>query len=162
MKLAKTISTLTESETKSFLRLLPRYLIKTGSVIRSERAHDIDLITTKDLSVVERYFKKVFGELYHKVGLSKLVFFQIKFQNKLILINIWHATENNKNIIKFLHDYPRGFIIGIRKKLKSCGYKLGADAVYKGKERLNIITPRQIFMLADIQYRTPQQEQNKR
>jgi DNA polymerase/3'-5' exonuclease PolX len=155
------IRPLTEQETKQFLKLIPRYLIKTGSIIRSDVSNDIDMLTTKDLKQVENYFRKKFQILYELKGGKKLLFFKVKYYGKQVKINIWYSTKENIPIMKLLHDYPKGFIIGIRKKLKSKGYRLSTDGIYKNKEKLKRISIKKIFKLADIKYRTPSEEHNK-
>lgn len=156
------IRPLTEERTKKFLKLIPRYLIKTGSIIRSDVSNDIDMITTKDLKQVENYFRKKFQILYDLKGGKKLLFFKIKYMNKKIKINIWYTTKQNLPIMKLLHDYPKYHIIALRKKLKTLGYRLSTDGIYNKKQKLNIRTVKQIYKLADIKFRTPYEQAHKR
>ena len=88
--------------------------------------------------------------------------FKIKICGKWTYINIWYTNKDNLFINKLLHDYPQGYIIGLRKALKKQGYKLGDKLIrLSDNKEIKLKSYKDAFKLAGIQYRTPQEAEKR-
>lgn len=148
---------------KLILKDLPNYFIPVGSVIRGkENPGDLDLISTRPLKDAYKYFENNYDIVSVTSYGSKRSDFTIKFDDEHIPINLWFSHKDSLGVKKLLLDYPRGLVIGIRKKLKKMGYKLGDDALYKDGILVEITDSKDIFKYAQIEYRTPEEEESRR
>ena len=163
---AKTISNLTEEETKNLIKRLPvKGFYITGSLIRKDKSKDIDLISTHKPDEIMNIFDSRFTINNIRARGDKYIDFSIKYNktDKDVNFNIWLTSEKDKNFIKFLHDYPRGYIISIRKKLKEKGYKLGNVDIknISNNKSIDVKDVKKIFKLAGQTYRTPKEAEER-
>lgn len=157
------INQLTLKQAHHLVDNLPNYFIPVGSVVRGkENPKDIDLISTRPLNEAYKFFEKNYDVTEVRTHGPKRSDFVISYDGDSVPINLWYSDKDNLGIKKLLLDYPKGLIIGIRRKLKKFGYHLSEDKLYKGDEEITIKDPKEIFEYADIVYRTPEQEHKKR
>jgi hypothetical protein len=135
-------------------------LLPVGSVASKQPfPRDLDFLTMMNLDEILEGFMKKYPEIWLKtrIGKKRLDYYPI-INNKRIVINIWKVNKENLPFFYFAYGYPRGFIIAIRKKAKSMGYKLNQYGIFKDGQKLNINTLEEIFNFFNLPFRTPQEE----
>lgn len=155
-------SSMTYNQALKIIKKIPmtEYLQTVGSVeSKQPYPQDLDFITLIDLNIMYLLLKLTFPKTWMttRMGTKRLDFYPI-INGKNIAINIWKATENTWPFFYFAYGYPRGFVIGMRRKAKRLGYKLNQYGLYKDGVRQDVNTLGEIFNFFNIPFRTPEEQ----
>lgn len=148
-------------EISNLVKLLPNYLIPVGSYIRKkEFPGDLDIVTTKNLKEVLKWFDDNFKILKVLAEGNKHIDIRIEYNKKSLGINIWRTTPDKLIYLEFAYSYPQTLNIALRKKAKNMRYKLTQEGFFDSSGFLIPINNfKEIFDILKVEYRTPEEEE---
>jgi DNA polymerase/3'-5' exonuclease PolX len=154
----KKVRKLYETKFPEFLRL-----VGSAAYSTKDKIGDVDLVSTSTLDKVLKWFEERYTvESVQKLG-NRIMTMSVRLLSKEpTKVNVWYSTKEELPFMLFAYSYPRQFVIAMRRKFKSMGWRLSQyDLKDKGGERKTVKYIQDIFKLAKIEYRTPAEEGEK-
>ena len=144
-------------------KTFPKYfkLVGSGRYSHKKFIGDVDLISLKPLGIPYKWISDHYDVIdVVKLG-KRILTLTVKMMDIPIKINVWYSTREELPTMIMAYAYPRQFVIAVRRKLKNKGYKLSQLDLTKGGEKVEIASIKEIFELAEISFRSPENEGKK-
>lgn len=147
-----------------FVKKVPKYFLALGSYRRKRPiVHDVDLFTTKDLTVADRDFRAGSGyEVMDKfIDGDVRIAYIVKFEDKYIKVDIFHAPEDELPAAVLHWTGSVFWNVRCRFQAKRKGYLLNEKGLFDRKtgKRIPVKDEKEILSIIGITWKPPEERE---